>query len=431
MHRGFPSKMFSIVLLFAFFACGAMLPRAEAQSTQAKPPSTSPAPASKAVPGQLVAGTAFPLGRDFSRVDDFVAAMPKLPTPAKVAAAIGSVARTDWDKARAVYDWLCLNIAYDTEAFFSGNVAEADAETAFLSGKAVCGGYSELALDLAGRLGLQTLTVSGYAKGYGFEAGQKISGANHAWNLFRIDGAWYLMDTTWGAGAIDDSGNFKRALSYAWFAMEPELFFHTHLPDEPRLSLLARTPSPAAFEAMAYVPNYVFEDFFERGMPVTFQKQLIAKYGARLDELLFFAGEMYSAGFTGAEILGSLGKTPSMRLFSSVMGLRKYGFSTASLAGFLAAGRAPQAYATDVTVKVIASPAVAVLKKGEQYSFRLAAPGASEAAVICGETFTHLSKNGSEFSGSVTVTDGPVMVSFRKADDPERRFFAAFEYEVE
>jgi transglutaminase-like putative cysteine protease len=52
--------------------------------------------------------------------------MPKLASAAQVAARLGQGAKTNWEKARAIYDWVCLNIAYDTDAYFSGSHGEAD-----------------------------------------------------------------------------------------------------------------------------------------------------------------------------------------------------------------------------------------------------------------------------------------------------------------
>ncbi|MCX7027217.1 MAG: hypothetical protein NT061_07015, partial [Spirochaetes bacterium] len=43
---------------------------------------------------------------DFSRVDAYVRSMPKYPSAALVAASLGRAAKTEWEKARAIYDWV-------------------------------------------------------------------------------------------------------------------------------------------------------------------------------------------------------------------------------------------------------------------------------------------------------------------------------------
>ena len=376
---------------------------------------------------QPLAGAGSP-AIDFSRIDAYVAAMPKFPSAAKVAAALGMAASTEWEKARAVYDWVCLNIAYDTDAYFSGNLEGISGESAFLTGRSVCSGYSELILELAGRLGLKAVSVDGWAKGYGFSASEKLGEMNHAWNAFMIDGAWHLMDGTWGAGAIDENGKFRKELSHAWFAMDPRLFFYTHLPGEVAWSLLAARPGKSAFESQPFVQPYVFESFHGQGFPADYQKKLIAEFGEDLNDMSWMAVELAKAGFSQAQAVSALGGRPSEELFHGVLALGRFGFPAADLAGYLRSGLAPKAYKLDVEVRIVEAPRNPLLKIGSTYFFKLRAPGASAAAVICGRKFTALQKDGDIFSGYATVTAGPVKVSFEKKGDDPGTFYAAFEY---
>lgn len=367
-------------------------------------------------------------GIDFSRIDAYVAAMPKFPSAAKVAAHLRLAARTDWEKARAIYDWVCLNIAYDTDAYFSGALEEISAESAFLTGKSVCSGYSDLVLELAGLLGLEAVSVDGWAKGYGYSASGKMGEKNHAWNAFRIGGAWYLVDSTWGAGAIDENREFRKELSYAWFAMEPQLFFYTHLPGESSWSLIAARPGKVAFEKLPFVQPYVFESFYAQGFPMDYQKRLIADFGEGLNEMSWMAIELAKAGFSPSETLYALERIPSDELFHGVLALGRYGFSASDLAGYLHSGTAPKAYKSEIQVKIVEIPKTPVLQIGSTYFFRLQASEASDAAVLCGKKFTMLKKEGNFFSGNVTITSGPIKVSFAKKGDTSGIFYAAFEY---
>jgi len=202
---------------------------------------------------------------DFSAIDEYVAAMPKFDSPTLVAAHLRLAAKSDWELARAVYDWVCLNIVYDTNAYFSGIQGDVSAESTFLTGKSVCSGYADLTLDLAKLVGLESVSIDGYAKGYGYSAGETLIKKNHAWNAFRINGEWRLMDTTWGAGAIDENLKFKKQLSYAWFAMDPQLFFYTHCPEQAEWGFLGPRSTKAVFEGLVFVDSYVFDALYEQG----------------------------------------------------------------------------------------------------------------------------------------------------------------------
>ena len=67
----------------------------------------------------------------------------------------------------------------------------------FLDGKAVCEGYARAMQYLLQKCGIECAEVAGYIQK---ENGDR-SGA-HAWNILKIDGDYYYLDTTW-----DDSSN--------------------------------------------------------------------------------------------------------------------------------------------------------------------------------------------------------------------------------
>ena len=71
-------------------------------------------------------------------------------------------ARTDEEKARAIFRWIAENIAYDTKSYAWGRIPEAGAEDVFRSRSALCGGYAGLFKSLADKAGLEAeiITVS-------------------------------------------------------------------------------------------------------------------------------------------------------------------------------------------------------------------------------------------------------------------------------
>ncbi len=67
----------------------------------------------------------------------------------------------------------------------------------FLDGKAVCEGYARAMQYLLHKCGIECAEVGGYIRK---ENGERDGG--HAWNIIKVDGDYYYLDTTW-----DDSSN--------------------------------------------------------------------------------------------------------------------------------------------------------------------------------------------------------------------------------
>ena len=87
----------------------------------------------------------------------------------------------------------------------------------FLDGKAVCEGYARAVQYLLQKCGVESAEVAGYIRK---ENGE--NGGGHAWNIVKIDGEYYYMDTTW-----DDSSNTVQTvkttnLGYDYFCITTE-----------------------------------------------------------------------------------------------------------------------------------------------------------------------------------------------------------------
>lgn len=180
---------------------------------------------------------------------------------AEVAQKLTAGLPSDLARLNALYRWVTRYIEYDVDAYFSGDLRSAvGAGNTFTRGKAVCDGYAALLQQMGGAAGLQIEKVDGYAKGYGYAVGVMTGGANHAWNAVNLDGRWYLLDSTWDAGSLNDSGLFSRNTGrWNYFLADPQLFITSHFPENPKWQLLQSPVDLNAFLAMASVPPGIID----------------------------------------------------------------------------------------------------------------------------------------------------------------------------
>ena len=143
---------------------------------------------------------------------------------------------SDTEKVRAIYRWITDRISYDANAFLSGRMEDMSVDDVMKKRLSVCFGYSNLFEKMTKEAGIEVKSISGYAKAYGTSQGQHFDKPNHAWNAVRINGSWFLVDTTWGAGYIKD-GQFKKEMSEAFFLTPPEQFVFSHFPADEQWQL--------------------------------------------------------------------------------------------------------------------------------------------------------------------------------------------------
>ncbi len=186
---------------------------------------------------------------------------------AAVAQSLAATATSDQQKARAIYTWVATHIAYDAEAFLN-NSATAQSQlpsVVFSSRKAVCSGYADLYHTLCVDAGVTCRTVVGYAKGYGYQTGDHFTGTNHAWNVVDLDGSTYIVDTTWGAGYLDQNGAFVFSFTGFWFEPNPYLSLYSHLPQYPADQTIPDPITLDAFERLPYSVATNAETLYDLG----------------------------------------------------------------------------------------------------------------------------------------------------------------------
>lgn len=171
-------------------------------------------------------------------------------SPQQLAHYLVQPAHNDAEKARAIFRWIGDRITYDVNAYFNEKLEKVDAATVLRQHGAVCDGYATLFEALGKEVGLDVISIKGYAKAYGYFPGTVLDKPNHAWNAVKIDGQWRLIDSTWGAGYVRD-GKYVKTVSEVFFLAAPEQLMFSHFPEEESWQLQA-TPhlTKPQFEAL-------------------------------------------------------------------------------------------------------------------------------------------------------------------------------------
>ena len=119
---------------------------------------------------------------------------------------LGISGKSDYEKVRAIYNYLCSHVTYDNaHVNDTSYVLQFTGYGALINGTAVCQGYAVAFYRLCLTAGVNARIISGKAM-------------CHAWNIAKVNGAYYELDATWDAGKAESEYRyFLRGSSY-WLA---------------------------------------------------------------------------------------------------------------------------------------------------------------------------------------------------------------------
>jgi hypothetical protein len=199
----------------------------------------------------------------------------KAATPDSLAFYLTSGYATELEKVRAIFSWICQNIAYNSNVYkplylrprFSPepldtvsvwkSAEEMVAQKVLNRRLAVCDGYAKLFKVLCGYAGIQAELVNGYVR-TNYDRSADRFRTNHTWNAVRIDSTWHLVDVTWAAGFLTYNDEFVPKQNDFYFLTKPEDLIRDHYPEDLRWALMPEPPSLAEFRKMPFkVKSYI------------------------------------------------------------------------------------------------------------------------------------------------------------------------------
>jgi len=142
------------------------------------------------------------------------------PTIVAKAEEITAHLNSEREKAKAIYEFVAKNIAYDVHKAEADLFHVSDSALSTLHAESgICQDYAFLTTALLRAIGLEAHYVSGHA------------GDRHAWVEVKVDGEWIEMDPTWGAGYVYE-GEFYFEYNETYFDPDPHTFQQTHTREE-------------------------------------------------------------------------------------------------------------------------------------------------------------------------------------------------------
>ena len=133
---------------------------------------------------------------------------------------------SDYEKVYYVYRMLIQETSYSEEAQNNQNIV-----STFVTHETVCQGYAYATQYLLEKLGISCTTVLG-----------NVSDGPHAWNLAKLDGDYYYIDTTWGNSQYlsrqdeQKENVVSKYIDYNYFGASTADIMQSHTADE-RISL--------------------------------------------------------------------------------------------------------------------------------------------------------------------------------------------------
>jgi transglutaminase-like putative cysteine protease len=178
-------------------------------------------------------------------------------------------------RVKAIHDYVLERLEYDVDSLKTGVRPAQDAQSVFASRKAVCEGYANLFMTLGKSMGIEAAFVGGNIRKELvptnlISESVRLSRPNsdwtlHAWNTVKVQGHWYIVDTTWD----DRTANTSYHTDY--LMLKPEAMIPSHLPERQAWQLLERPINAKNFAQQPLLEPQFFAKQLKLLMPQTYQ----------------------------------------------------------------------------------------------------------------------------------------------------------------
>ncbi|WP_408031261.1 transglutaminase domain-containing protein [Tenacibaculum xiamenense] len=209
--------------------------------------------------------------------------------------------KTDIEKFRAIYKWICANINGDhrlSQKILAKNKKlknktelSKEWQLSMLpkvfkklrkQKRTMCTGYAYLLKYMSEIAGIKCKIIHGYAR----TATTNLNSfelINHSWNAVKINNKWYLCDPTWSSGYANESFQFIKDYNDGYFLTSPQLFSKNHFPLDETWLLNSNESSTSYLES----PIIYNETFKHSTFPISPSKIALEIPTKQLSEFIF------------------------------------------------------------------------------------------------------------------------------------------------
>ena len=146
----------------------------------------------------------------------------------EVMGGLGLAGKSTYDKLKIIHDWIVKNNTYDHEHVGDQSYrTQYTAYGALIDQTSVCQGYTVLFYRMCLEAGIDVRAIAGIAT-------TETESGRHSWNIVRIDGLYYIVDTTWDDPTVE--GSSEGTLRWDYFLKGSATVAANRTPDDEYLA---------------------------------------------------------------------------------------------------------------------------------------------------------------------------------------------------